>query len=281
MKVARQRRGPQVQFEFAVTANHIARSYQLRRRIDRVRIISRAHTGGRRQRPTSEIQGQRNARVKIETLDNRRCDNRQATHFGDKRSYVAGRFLAADSIGRTFKRVVERYLLQPRQRRRPAIEREARRLADANLRIRQRGGLRIHAHVEAIRVIILVDENLRTFFRRNRLLNRVGKNLAKRQTRGDIHVSSRKKTVWKVMYGVDVEARATLIGMLRVFLWSQDAILDRIKSHVEKRARVWSRPEVTTDANAALRKQIAAQSEIRRTTQRQIIRIGDTKTFRP
>ena len=44
------------------------------------------------------------------------------------------------------------------------------------------------------------------------------------------------------MDGIDVKARAALVRMLRVGLWPEDPIFDRVETHIEKRARVCARP---------------------------------------
>src|SRR5437667_11070196 len=100
-------------------------------------------------------------------------------------------------------------------------------------------------------MVVLVDENLRALLRGYRQLNRVGTNLAERQARGDVHVGRRQKSVREIVNGIDIETRAALIRMLRVFLWSQQTIFDRIETHIEKRARVRARAQISSKAESA------------------------------
>src|SRR6185436_7617598 len=54
-----------------------------------------------------------------------------------------------------------------------------------------------------------------------------------------------------------------------------------IKTHIEKRSRVGPRPQIAANADTPFEKHIAAQSEISRPPQRQIISFRDPKSFFP
>ena len=81
------------------------------------------------------------------------------------------------------------------------------------------------------------------------------------------------------MHRVDVKARAALIRMIRVFLRPEHAIFDDEKSEIQKRTRVGARAQVATDSEAAFRIQIAAQSEISRPAERQVVSFRNAKAF--
>src|SRR5216684_4350171 len=167
--------------------------------------------------------------MKVEALYDRGRRNWIATRFLPKQRQVAGGFLAADSFDATFKRKVNRNFFQPAQPRGTPIERDARQLANSDLRILQRRGLRIQTQIKAVSVIVFVEENLRTFFRRDRLLDRIGENLAKCEAGSDVHISRRQKAVGEIVHRVDVETRTTLVGIRGAGLWPEDAILNEIK----------------------------------------------------
>src|SRR5687768_5178604 len=103
--------------------------------------------------------------MKIKTLHNRRCEDRIATHFAPEQDNVRRSLFAADAFDATLPRQINRKFLQPAHYRGTAIEIETGQLAKTNLGILKRGRLRIHPKVQAVRVVVLVDENLRTLFR--------------------------------------------------------------------------------------------------------------------
>src|SRR5205814_7631880 len=171
--------------------------------------------------------------MQVKALDHGGRDDGRPARIEDKRQQVRRRFFTANSFGRTLERIVKRNLFQPGEWRGPALQRNTRQFTNANLRILQRRRLRVHSHIEAVGVVILVEENLRTLFGRDCLLDRIRKNLAKGQTRSDVDIGRREKSVRKIMHSVDMEARADLILMMRVFLWTKDSILHLVESNIE------------------------------------------------
>ena len=103
--------------------------------------------------------------MKVETLNNRRRDDRIAAGFGAKSHEVTRSLFAADSLDAALKRVIQRNFFELGPRRRPFVQRDARQLANSNLGILQRRRLRVQTKVETVRIVILVDENLRALFR--------------------------------------------------------------------------------------------------------------------
>src|SRR6185503_18853876 len=98
--------------------------------------------------------------------------------------------------------------------------------------------LRARQKVEAVFVVISVDEDLRSLFRRDRLLNVVGEDLAKREVRSDVDVSNGDEAVLEVMNAIDVKTRTALIRMSVVSLRTKDSILHSIETDIEIRTRV-------------------------------------------
>src|SRR5688572_26976517 len=103
--------------------------------------------------------------MKIKALHNRRGEDRIATHFTPEQDRVCRGFFAADAFDAALPRQINRKFLQPAHYRWTAIEIETGQLAKTDLGILKRGRLRIHAKVQAVRVVVFVDENLRTLFR--------------------------------------------------------------------------------------------------------------------
>src|SRR5687768_1139166 len=103
--------------------------------------------------------------MKIKTLHNRRSEDWIATYLAAEEVKVTGGFFAADAFDATLPRQIYREFLQPAHNRWTTIEIETGQLAKTNLGIHQRGRLRIHSKVQAVRVVIPVNENLRTLFR--------------------------------------------------------------------------------------------------------------------
>src|SRR5260221_3436748 len=81
------------------------------------------------------------------------------------------------------------------------------------------------------------------------------------------------------MNGVDIKTGSSLVRMGRVLFGPQDAILDGIEAHVEKRPRVCAGAQIAADANAALRKQIAGDSKVSRASQSQVVGLGNPKAL--
>src|SRR5687768_8764245 len=103
--------------------------------------------------------------MKIKTLHNRRCEDRVAAYFVPEQDQVRRGFFAADALDTALPREINRKFLQPAHYRWTAIEIETGQLAKTNLGILKRGRLRIHPKVKTVRVVVFVDENLRTLFR--------------------------------------------------------------------------------------------------------------------
>ena len=138
-------------------------------------------------------------------------------------------------------------------------------LGNWRIRIRafvKRRHLRAREKVKAVLVVILVDENLRSLFRRDCLLNVVGEHLPEREVRSDVDVGDGDETVFEIVHAVDVKTRAALIRMSCVSGWSKDSILDGIESEVEIRARVGARAQVAAKSESARSVDVAAESEI-------------------
>src|SRR5882724_2355082 len=81
------------------------------------------------------------------------------------------------------------------------------------------------------------------------------------------------------MDSVDIKTGTALVRMGGVLFGPQDAILDGIEAHVEKRPRVCAGAQIAADANAALRKQITAQSKVSRASQSQVVGLGNPKAL--
>jgi len=78
---------------------------------------------------------------------------------------------------------------------------------------------------------------------------------------------------------VDIKAGTALIRILRVRFGAKDTIFNGIETHIEKRARVGARAQVSAEAQAAFRKQITAESDISRASERQIVSFGNSETL--
>src|SRR5689334_12119478 len=218
--------------------------------------------------------------MQIEPLNDRRRDDRMAADVVRKLDLILNRLLAAHAVSAALERIIQRQIFQKTQNRRALVDADARQLADANARVGQGRHLRACEKVEAVLVVVLVDENLRRLFRRDRLLNVIGEHLAKREVRSDVHVSGGGETVFEVVHALDVETRTALVRMRGVFMWSKDAILDGVETGVEKRARVRARAQVAADAEAARSVDVAAKGEIGRAAEGLVVRCRETKTFR-
>src|SRR5690349_2081927 len=127
--------------------------------------------------------------MKIKPLHDRRRDDRMAADVVGKLDLILNRLLAAHAVRTALERIIERQLLQKTQNRRTLVDADARQLPDTNARVSQRSHLRAREKVEAVFVVVLINENLRRLFRRDRLLNVIGEHLAKREVRSNVHVS--------------------------------------------------------------------------------------------
>ena len=67
--------------------------------------------------------------------------------------------------------------------------------------------------------------------------------------------------------------------MLGVGVWAEDAILDGVEAHVEKGARVRSRPKVCAEADAALRVYVAAEGHVCRAPEGLEVAVSDAEAF--
>src|SRR6185503_3653706 len=175
------------------------------------------------------MQRQFKPRVQIESLHDRRRDDRIAANVVDELHGIFNRLFAADAFRRGAKRIVDRKVFQKVENGRTFFDADARELANTNARVRQRRNLRPRQKVEAVFVVVLVYKDLRCFFRRNGLLNVVGEDLTKSQVRRDVHVGSGDETVLEVVNAVNVETRSALIGIRGRSFWSKDAILDGVE----------------------------------------------------
>src|SRR6185436_12277072 len=126
-------------------------------------------------------------------------------------------------------RKIERQIFEETDDARTLVDADARQLADTNTCIRKRRNLRACEKVKTVFVVILVYENLRSLFRRDRLLNVVREHLPKGEIRSDVDVGDGDETVFEIMDTVDIETRAALIGMSRVSRWSKGAIFDCVE----------------------------------------------------
>src|SRR6185295_2618038 len=132
--------------------------------------------------------------------------------------------------------------------------------------------LRADEEVEAVLVVVLIYENLRRLFRRDRLLNVVGEHLPEREVRRDVHVSHSNETVFEIVYAVNVKTRAALIGMRGIGGWSKHSIFDGVETDVEIRARVGACAQIGAEAESALGVDVVAKRDVGGATERLIVR---------
>src|SRR5688572_9750968 len=182
-----------------------------------------------------EIKRKLKPRTVIETLDKRRRNNRVTAGVTSEGDQIIDGLLATEALGRRFERIIDRQPFQKIQRRCPFFEGHTGQLTNAYARVRQRSDLRTGDEVKAVLVVILVDINLGSLLRRNRLLDAVGKYLTVGQIRSHVHVGGGDEAVGKIVNAFDIKTRATLIRMLRIRLGAQHSILDDKKTGVEKR----------------------------------------------
>src|SRR5262249_35132443 len=107
IKIFRKRRWTHIEFKLAVRSRQIAAQNISGVRIQRVGVKGHPTTATGGDTPASKIQKQLKNRMEIETLHNRRSDDRIATNVDRKLDRVLNCFLATDSVGRTFKRKIE------------------------------------------------------------------------------------------------------------------------------------------------------------------------------
>src|SRR5882672_10344989 len=177
----------------------------------------------------------------VEPLDNRRRNYRIAADIASEGYEIIDRLFSADALGRSFEGVVNGKLFEKIQRRRPFVDGNAGKLAYTNSRVWQRRDLRTRDEVEAVFVEILIYENLGALFRRDSLLNTVGKHLAIRQVRSYVHVSRCNEAVGEIVDAFHVKTRPTLIRMSGICFMSQHPILNDIEPGIQKRTRIGPR----------------------------------------
>ncbi len=161
----------------------------------------------------AKFNGNSKSRMKIESLHNRRRDDRISADVVHKLHCIFNSLFAAYTVGRATERKIERKVFEETNNPRALVDTDTRQLADTNTRIRQRRHLRAREKVKAVLVVILVYENLRSLFRRDRLLNVVGEHLPEREIRSDVDVGYGDEAVFEIVHAVDVKTRTTLIRM--------------------------------------------------------------------
>src|ERR1700752_106984 len=119
--------------------------------------------------------------MQVESLHDRRGDDRVAADIVHKLHRIFDSFLAAYTISRTTKGNIERQIFEETHNAGTLVDADTRQLSNANARIRERCDLRARQKVKAVFVVILIDENLRGFFRRDSLLNVVREHLPESQ----------------------------------------------------------------------------------------------------
>src|SRR6185369_6573768 len=145
---------------------------------------------------------------------------------------------------------------------RALFETDTRQLANTNTRVFERRHLRANEEVEAVFVVVLIYEDLRRLFRRDRLLNVVGEDLPEREVGRDVHVSDRDETIFEIVYAVNVKTRPALIRMRIIGGWSKYSIFNGVETDVEIRARVGARTQVGAEAESALRVDVVAKRDV-------------------
>src|SRR5262249_12173816 len=267
------------QFKLAVTTRHVAAEHVARVWIERVGIKGDAAGAGRGDGPTGKIQRQLEARVKVESLHDRRRDDRIAADVVHKLHLIFNRLFPTHAIRRATKRKIQRQVFQKTHDRGSLVDADTRQLANTNTRVRQRGDLCAREEVEAVLGGIFVDEDLRSLFRRDCLLNVVREDLPESEVRSDVNVSDSDEAVLEIMNAVDIKTRPALIRMLGVSRWSKDSILDRVETDVEIRARVRAYTQIAAKAEAPRSVDVAAKREVSGAAEGLIIRRRQTRAL--
>src|SRR5215203_642851 len=115
--------------------------------------------------------------MQIESLHDRRRDDRIAADVTYKLHRVIDRLFPANAVGGPADSEVDRKILQEVYNRRPLVHADSWQLANTNARVRQRRDLCALQEVKTVLVVIFVYKNLRRLFRRDSLLNVVGEHL--------------------------------------------------------------------------------------------------------
>jgi len=105
VKIPRQRDGTNIEFKFAVFTNHVAPDDQTHI-VERVRIIGDACSGGCRERDIFEIKGNRNLRMNVETLSERRRNERVVAGLPLIKRDIVNFFAARNAFETGFEREV-------------------------------------------------------------------------------------------------------------------------------------------------------------------------------
>jgi len=62
-------------------------------------------------------------------------------------------------------------------------------------------------------------------------------------------------------------------------MWTKDAILNGIKTSIEKRSRIRARAQIGPKPNASFRVNVTSHGKVGRAAERLIVRIRETKTL--
>src|SRR5258705_11536383 len=154
----------------------------------------------------------------VEPLHDRRCNDWIAASVEPKFNKIVGSFFTGDPIGRSFERVIDGKLFQKIERCRTLFNLYARQTANANARVSrpriwQKRNLRTRQEIETEFVEILIDENLGTLLRGNRLLDTVRKHLSICEIGSHVDVSRRDEAVGEIVNALNIKARYALIRM--------------------------------------------------------------------
>src|SRR5262245_53785191 len=102
--------------------------------------------------------------MQIESLHDRRRDDRIAADVIHKLYLVFHSFLTADAVSRAFEREVEWKFVEEADDARTLVDADAGQLSNTNARVFQRRHLRAREEVEAVLVVVLIYEDLRRLF---------------------------------------------------------------------------------------------------------------------
>src|SRR5215212_306925 len=200
--------------------------------------------------------------MQIESLHDRRRDDRIAADVTHKLHRVLDSLFPAHAVGSPAEREVDRKVLQEVYNRRPLIDADARQLANTNARVRQRRDLCARQEVKTILVVILVYKNLRRLFRRDSLLNVVGEHLPEGEIGSYVDVRRGDEAVLEIMHSFNIQTRSTLIGVSIISGRTKDPILDGVESKGEVRPRVGACAQVGAKSQSSLCVDVVAKSEI-------------------
>src|SRR6185369_15359208 len=109
--------------------------------------------------------------MQIESLHDRRRDDRIPTDVIHKLHRIFNSLFPAYAVSRTTEGKIERKIFEETNDARTLVDADTRQLANTNTRVRERRDLCAREKVKAVFVVILVYKNLRRLFRRDRLLD--------------------------------------------------------------------------------------------------------------